>query len=87
MTLAKIRFLWHVYKKRMVKSTFSISGLLQNIRSIQEYPPIKIWVNLSINLVSPVLEVKDSNSLPVFEFASSAHHSLNLALKSPLTIE
>ena len=54
----------------MVDSAFTVSGLLQNIRSIQEDPPLK----------------NESNSVPVFELTSPAHQLLHLALKSPITI-
>ena len=46
-----------------------------------------MWVGLSINWLYPVVEFNDSNSLPVFEHASSTHQFVNLALKSPITIE
>ena len=63
------------------------SGLLQNIRSIQEHPPLKKWVGLLINWVYPAVEVKVSNSLPAFESISAAHQLVHLALKSPISTE
>ena len=53
----------------MVDSAFTVSDLLQNIRSIQEDPSLK----------------NESNSVPVFELTSPAHQLLHLALKSPIT--
>ena len=61
--------------------------MLQNIRPIQEDPPLKKCVGLSISWVCAALEVKESNSLAAFEFASLAHQFLHLALKSPIIIE
>ena len=46
---------------------------------------LKKWVSLS--WVYPAVEVKESNSLPVFEFTTTAHKFLHLTLKSPKTIE
>ena len=61
--------------------------MLQNIRSIQEDLPIKKGVSLSINWVYPAVVVKETNSLPAFEFTSPIHLSLHLVLKSPTTTE
>ena len=61
--------------------------MLQNIRSIQEHPPLKKWVGLSINWVYPAVEVKVSNSLPAFESISAAHQLVHPALKSTISTE
>ena len=74
-------------KKRMIDSTFTISGLLQNIKSIQEDLPLIKWVNLWINWVYSAVEVKESNSVPAFELTCVAHQFLHLTLKSPITIK
>ena len=62
-------------------------GLLQNMRLIQEHPPLKKWVGLSINWVYPAFEVKVSNSFPAFESISAVHQLVHLALKSPISTE
>ena len=66
-------------KKGMINSAFTISGLLQNNRSIQEDPPLKKGIGLSINWVYPVVEVKETSSLPASEFTSPVHQFLQEA--------
>ena len=58
-------------KKKMLDSTFAISGLLEIIRSWRVYPTV---------------EVKVSSFLQAFEFTSTALQFLHLPLKSPITI-
>ena len=60
------------------------SGLLQNIRSMQDDPPLKKWVGLSINWEYPAVDVKASNSLPTLVVMSPDHQLEDLALKSPI---
>ena len=67
-----------------IPHSLTIAGLLQNVRSIQEYPPLIKWVGLSINWVYPAVEVKESKFLPAF--TSPAHQFLHLALKSLIAI-
>ena len=54
-------------KKRMVDSAFAnffrLLGLLQDIISIQEDPPLKNWVSLLINWVYPAAKVKEANDV------------------------
>ena len=72
-------------KKRMVDSAFTISGLLQNIRSIED-PSLKKWVNLSNEYILWWM-LKSLILCQRFKFTSPAHYFLHVALKSPITIK